>query len=369
MQTRALRSATACAQDSATVAASLVRYWLGIVPLVRRELRHWGRQAQAIPDPTLRAQALATLDLERLNVEGATVFATLVPRRRWPAFVPLLVAFQVMYDYLDTIGEQTVDDPLRNGLQLHRALAVALDPDLAPEDYYAHHPQGEDGGYLDALVLRCRLALPQLRASLAVMRVARRAAERCSAGQAYTHAAMGHGDTRLAAWARAQDRAGGYRWWELSAGAISSVGVYALLAAATDPQTTAAEAARIDAAYFPPICALSALLDSFIDRDADALTANHSSYRHYSTGLVAAERIALIGRQAASLARDLPHGRRHVAIVAGIVAYYLSAVDNGFEGRIVARELRASVGPTVAGILATMRLRRRLKHRRHVAEG
>jgi len=369
MQVRAPRSVTACAQDSATVAASLARYWLGIVPLVRRELRYWERQAQTIPDPTLRAQAVATLNLERLNVEGAAVFATLVPRRRWPSFVPMLVAFQVMYDYLDTVGEQAVDDPLRDGLQLHRALAVALDPDLRPADYYAHHPHHDDGGYLDALVMRCRLSLPRLRASPAVMRVARRAAERCSAGQAHTHAAMWHGDARLAAWARTQDRADGYRWWELAAGTISSVGVYALLAAATDPQTTAADAERIDAAYFPPICALSALLDSFIDRDVDAITANHSAYRHYPTALVASERIAAIAREAAALARDLRRGRRHAAIVSGIVAYYLSAVDTGTKGCIVARELRASVGPTVAGILATMRLRRWLTHRRRGAEG
>jgi hypothetical protein len=72
------------------------------------------------------------------------VFATLVPRGRWPALVPLLVAVQVMYDYLDTLGEEPVAAPLRNGRQLHAAIAAALNADLPTRDYYAHHPQSDE---------------------------------------------------------------------------------------------------------------------------------------------------------------------------------------------------------------------------------
>lgn len=364
MHAQAPRPATACARDTATVAASLARYWLGILPLVRRELRHWERQAQAIPDPRLREQAVETLRDERLNAEAAAVFATLVPRARWPVLVPLLVAFQVMYDYLDTVGEEPVADPLRDGLQLHAALAAALDPELPAVDYYAHHPYSEDGGYLDALVTRCRRALPALPAGPIALPHARRAAARCRFGQSYTHAAMQAGDAALARWARGQDRAGGYRWWEMAAGAISSVGVFALLAAATDPRTTPAEATRVDIAYFPSICALSTLLDSFVDREPDAVTANHSSFGHYATEAEAAERLGSIAVQAASAARGLRHGSRHGAIVAGVVGYYLSAADTDREvGQVIHRALADSIGLTLTGILATMRLRRRMRRR------
>lgn len=367
MHTRAPRPVTACARDTATAAASLARYWLGILPLVRRELRHWGRRARAIPDPALRASAVETLRQERLNAEAAAVFATLVPRAGWPLLVPLLVAFQVMYDYLDTIGEEPVADPLRNGRQLHRALAAALDPSHPPTDYYAHHPHSDDGGYLDALVARCRAALPALPSAPAVLPLARRAADRCSEGQSYTHAAMRAGqEPSLARWALAQDRAAGYLWWELAAGAISSVGVYALLAAAADPHTTAQEAAGVDAAYFPPICALSTLLDSFVDREPDALTDNHSAYGHYPNPEIAAERLALIASEAWIAAHELRHGARHAAIVAGIVGYYLSAAGSTSpDDEIAARAVTARLGFALTGIMATMRLRRRI--RRHAA--
>jgi tetraprenyl-beta-curcumene synthase len=362
MHTHAPPPVTACARDTATVGASLARYWLGILPLVRRELRHWERRAQAIPDPTLRAQAVTTLRDERLNAEAAAVFATLVPRARWPTLVPLLVAFQVMYDYLDTVGEEPVTDPLRNGLQLHVALAAALDPELPSVDYYAHHPHREDGGYLEQLVARCRLALPTLPAAEAALPHARRAAARCSAGQSYTHAAMREGNALLARWAGRQDRAEGYRWWEMAAGAISSVGVYALLAAATDPNTTVEEVTRVDAAYFPSICALSALLDGFVDREPDAVAANYSSFAQYATDTEAAERLGIIAIQAAAAAQGLRNGRRHGAIVAGVVGYYLSAVDTNSEaGRVVFCALADSLGVTLTGVLATMRLRRRFR--------
>lgn len=347
-----------------------MRYWLGIVPLVRRELCAWTDRAQAIPDDDLREHAVTTLADERLNVEAAAVFATLVPRTQWRALVPLLVAFQVMYDYLDTVSEEPVGDWLRNGLQLHRSLLAALDPPPASVDYYAFHPQRDDGGYLHALAARCRAAMETLAASEGVLPLARRAAERCRHGQSRTHAAVREGDAALAGWARSLERAERYHWWELAAGAISSVGLYALLAAAADPRTTRADAARVDAAYFPPVCALSTLLDSFVDREADRASANPSTYARYTTAVLAAERIALIARRAATLARGLRHGERHVVIVSGIAAYYLSADDRRTpEGRLLARELRASLGAPLAIILATMRLRRRIRRRRGAAHG
>lgn len=348
--------------DAAATASSLVRYWGWILPLVRNELAHWSRLARAIPDPVLRQHAVDTLSAERLNAEAAAVFATLAPRRSWPVLVPLLVAFEVMFDYLDTITEQPAADPLRNACHLHLALIAALDPELVVDDYYALHPQRADGGYLAALVDRCRAALPELPGWTAVKPFARRAAERCGLGQSHTHAAIHTGDSILARWALNQHQAGDYRWWELAAGAISSVSVFALLAAATDARISADEAARIDAAYFPPIAALSALLDSFVDRDVDLASDAPSSFAHYETAASSAERIGVIATRSISAARALRNGRRHAAIVRGIAAYYLSASDERAPGnQLVARGLRDALGPTLLPILATMRVRRRLR--------
>jgi tetraprenyl-beta-curcumene synthase len=339
-----------------------VRYWIGVLPLARRELRSWRRRASEISNPRLRAHALSTLGEEVMNVEAAAVFATLVPSIRWPALIRLLVAVQVMYDYLDTVSEVPAREPLRNGLQLHRALVAAVDPSEPIGDFYRHHPDGDDdGGYLESLVATCRGAAKSLPSSATVMPLVRRAAVRCGEGQSHVHAAMHEGDRRLAGWSRRQDRAAGYDWWELAAGAISSVGVYALLAAAAARGTTAREAARIDAAYFPAACALSALLDSLIDRDRDVRTANPSSIGHYATIATAAERLAEIAARADVSLRALRHGRRHAAILAGIAGYYLSADGATRDGAgPIADAIVDRFGASLPLILATVRLRRRL---------
>lgn len=361
MPSPTFRACNAAAREAATALGLLTRYYMRILPRARHELRRWERRASTIPDPTLREQALETLRGELMNAEAAAVFAALVPRARQPLLVRALVAFQVMYDYLDTISEQPVREPLRNGLQLHRALTVALDPSEPSADYYRHHPQREDGGYLDELVATCRSSLERLPAIAVVRPMAKRAARRCAEGQSHTHAAIHSDATELAAWALRQDRAAGYSWWEVAAGTISSVGVEALMAAAADTHTTPDEAARVDVAYFPPMCALSTLLDSFVDQTTDLTDANVNYFGWYRTSADAAEALARIAGRAADDVRRLRHARRHAAILAGIAAYYLTAEGAATdEAGPVADAIARRLGPVVAIVHATMRLHRRL---------
>jgi tetraprenyl-beta-curcumene synthase len=349
-------------RDTEAVLEALGRYWLAIQPRARRELGHWRKVAAAIPDPVLRDQALSTHREESLNSEGAVVFATLVPRTHRSSAIRLMVAFEVMYDYLDTLSEQAVDDPLRNGLRLHEALLAALNPDSSGSDYYQYCPRREDGGYLDSLIAICREMIRELPSADAVLPIARRAAARCGEAQSYTHAAIYEGNERLVKWSSNQDPAGDYEWWEISAGAISSVSVFALLAAAADPATTRGDAAAIDAVYFPPFAALSALLDSLIDHPYDTGAVSHSNVAFYETNLVAAERLGSIARRANAEARRLRMGRRHAAIVAGIAAFYLSAPEARTPyAKPIAKRIVHSLGPMVPPIMATMRLRRRLR--------
>jgi tetraprenyl-beta-curcumene synthase len=350
-------------RDAAAVGAALGRYWLAILPWARREIDRWRQVAERIPNPVLREQALSTLREEGLNSEGAVVFATLVPRANRGPAIRAMVAFEVMYDYLDTLSEQRVDEPLGNGLQLHRALSAALDPDPPDIDYYEHCPHSDDGGYLQGLIAACRQNLALLPAFPTVLPALRQAAVRCGEGQSYTHAAIYEGTEGLAAWAQAQDRAAGYEWWELAAGAISSVCVFALMAAAADAETTAADAAAIDAAYFPPLCALSALLDSLIDHAYDTDAVSHSNIAQYDDNLLAAGRLAAIAAQADGESRRLRRrGRRHAAIAAGIAAFYLSAPEAETPfARPIRDGVTSRLGPMVPPIMATMRLRRHLR--------
>ena len=76
-----------------------------------------------------------------------------------------MTALQIAIDYLDSLGEAPVDDPLADGLALHRAIDDAVSPDTPTGDWYRHHPQREDGGYLAALVAACREEIAGLPAS------------------------------------------------------------------------------------------------------------------------------------------------------------------------------------------------------------
>ncbi|HXE45887.1 MAG TPA: DUF2600 family protein [Conexibacter sp.] len=346
---------TRCARrttlDGAALAAILAAYWATVFPVVRNELRRWRALASAIPDPRVRTLALDTLAQEGGLAEGAAIFATLVPgRTARRQLVRLLVAWQVAYDYLDTLGEhleaeQTPDAARR----LYSALGAALDPSAL----YAGH--AGDGGYLDGLVACCRESVSALPSIAAVGRLAVRAAERCAEAQTLTHAAPEAGPAALREWALAQPRTDGFVWWEVAGGAISSLAVHALLAGAALPHTTAADAGRIDAAYFPSICALSTLLDSTIDTDGDAGTANHRCTAYYADAAQTAERLVAVTRVAAEAARALPHGRGHAVILAGMTAYYAAAGWDGNEE--VHRRVAAAVGLGSAPLLWTLRLR------------
>lgn len=318
-----------------------------IVPPVRRELAVWRELAAAIPDPVARELALAAIDEKGLNVEATAVFATLAPRRTRAAATRAMVALQVAIDYLDSVGELPSADPLHEGLRQHRALTATTPP---------------DDPYLAELVESHRESLAALPSHADVGEALARALGRCGEGQPHTHAAE-HGDpAALEAWAGAQEGPPAYRWWEVAAGASSSVAAHALIAAAADPATSAAEAERIDAAYFPSIGALTVLLDDLIDREEDARAGAHNYLDYYSGAEEAAERLDLVARLAHSGIASLPHRHGHAAILIGIAGFYLAApeADSAYAAPIRDR-LLDSAGAAVRPIVAVMRRRRKRK--------
>jgi tetraprenyl-beta-curcumene synthase len=207
-------------RELAALTFVMARFWIVVLPLVRRELGGWKRRAAAIPDPAMRAHAMATLDSERFSAAGAALFATTTPRRRDPALVRALVAYQVACDYLDTLAEQPSRDPIRDGARLHRALSDAVgDGPLA--DYFSDRTAADDGGYLAALVAACRDGCAHLPAYAQVRAAALHEAAR-NVVQGINHAAPAVREPALRRWAAAERAAGGRTvgdaaWFELAA--------------------------------------------------------------------------------------------------------------------------------------------------------
>ncbi len=285
----------------------------------------WRERAFRIPDAQLREDALATLKRERLNTEGAALFAIL-PRRRNRRLLRLLVAYQVTLDYLDSISERPCRNPLVNGRQLHLALTEALDPTAPMSDYYRYHPAHDDDGYLRTLVQTCRDLCSGLPGYHQVRTLVERSARHCTIQVVNHDPDWSRRDRALAAWAQREfpnetDAA----WFELTAGASSSLWVLALLALAADEDAVGVDDLSAAAAvYVPWVCAASTLLDAFVDQVDDAATGNHNYLAHYPASDVAVERLAEIVGHSASGARLLRRGTRHALITTGMVAMYLS---------------------------------------------
>lgn len=341
---------------------TLVRYWTTLFPVAREELRRLRRRAEAIPDPVLRAHALETLDAEHQNAESAAVFAVLASPRHRRTAARLLVAYQAMYDYLDTLTEQPSAAPLRDSRHLHVAMTAALGGPAPPGGYYAHHERHDDGGYLEALVGDCARRLERLPSAGATAAPLWRAARRAAESQSQNHAALFSDRRALIRWASSETPAGAeLAWWETAAAGGSSLAVHALLAAAGDRDLTPAEAEQIEHAYWPWVSALNTLLESVVDFDDDAETGNHSYAGHYASTEELATRLGSIAARAADATRALPRHRVHDVIVTGMVAFYLAQPTAAKPAaRPAAARVRAAFGANAGPLLGMLRLRRLL---------
>jgi tetraprenyl-beta-curcumene synthase len=339
------------------------RYWLGVFPAARSAQRRLLKRAEAIPDPLLRADALASHSEKGSNSEGLAALAVLAPAARRAELARSLVAYQLMLDYLDGVSERPTSDPLANGLSLHRAFEVALDPDAPHADYYAQAPANEDGGYLLELIETCRAPLRELPSYEAARGALLRQARLCCESQALNHAQHFVAvDRQLDEWAaHTEALAGlepGFEWWELiAAAAASSLCVGALLALAATPGASEADARRVESAYFPWASGLNALLDSLVDLDEDPEGASH--LRRYPSHEHAAERLEAIASGARRRVAELPDGRLHEAILAAMGALYLIHEEAWRPGREpIALAVYGALGPLARPSVAVHLLRR-----------
>jgi tetraprenyl-beta-curcumene synthase len=294
------------------------------LPVVSREVHAWRTVASAIPDAQIRTNALSALARKRGHTDGAALFGIL-PTDRSVDLLRLLVAYEIMWDFLDSVNESGAAAGQTNGKQLHLALIEALDPRRPLSDYYRYHPWREDGGYLRALVNVCRdgceLLPSYARVRALVVREARRAQV----------LAMNHDldpacrDASLRAWAGGEFP-GGHEatWFELTGAASASLTIHVLLALSAEAGATEHELALAQRAYFPWISAATTMLDSYVDQVEDEVNGDHSYVAHYSTPAYAARRIyELVGR-CFDETGALPDAERHTLIAACMVAMYLS---------------------------------------------
>lgn len=338
-----------------TLAGVATEYVRDVLPIARAETEHWKVRAAAIPDPQLRRAALDALVQKRWAVDGAALFATTAPQAG-AQLVRLLVAYQILCDYLDSITEWETAHQVESGMRLHRSLVEAVDVDAPITDHYARHPRHEDGGYVRALVESCQrdcCALPSYDIARGELALAARRVE----VQALNHDT--HVDRRTAALRRWVDTefpaCTDARWFEISGAAASSLHIHAMLASASLPCASGAEIRTTREAYFPWVCASATMLDSLVDRERDAAAGEHSYVTYYSGDRDMLTRLAYLTRRASTGVSRLPYAGRHAIVVAGMAAMYLSEPHTAMTRRTRRTLLRAAGSPA-EGLFRCMRV-------------
>jgi tetraprenyl-beta-curcumene synthase len=310
--------------------------------------------AESIPDRALREDAMHSLDHKRGHADGAALF-TILPRRRDRELLTLLVAYETLVDFLDNVSERC---PTRaNGDQLHRALGDALDPDGPVRDYYRHHPWRDDGGYLVALVNRCRERCRALPSFERVRPLVARETRRSLVLGINHEENPARRDAALRTWAAQEcPHELELHWFELSGAASATLVVHVLLTLAAEPCVSEADIQSAYAAHWPWIALATTMLDSYVDQADDEASGNHAYIAHYADRDTAVARLHESIHNALRGAGELREGPRHILIVSCMIALYLSKESaRAPELRAATESLVASGGSLVRLLLPILR--------------
>ncbi|NLN18376.1 MAG: tetraprenyl-beta-curcumene synthase family protein [Firmicutes bacterium] len=306
------------------MSAMLIRYLVSVLPRVERALKQWRTRAEAIPDPILRTQAVASLTYKKFHCQGGSVFCAASGGFR-SELLSFIVAYQTMCDYLDNLCDRAgVIDECAFRL-LHRSLLDAVRPEteLDDEDYYAFYPCFEDGGYLRELVRTCRYALAELPYYDSVQPAVERFAELYTDLQVYKHLETCRRVSVLTEWFDGQWQGASTLYWqEFAAACGSTLGLFALCEAAAGRHPP--QQASLTEIYFPWICGWHILLDYLIDLAEDRLGGDLNFVSFYETLEVAEARLAWFYRNAASYVARSENPELHLLVLHGLPAMYLS---------------------------------------------
>lgn len=300
------------------------RVYKFILPEVAVELDKWRLDAERIPDEELRMQALASIETKQFHCQGGAVYAAAnLPDKH--ILIPLIVAYQTISDYLDNLCDRSTSlDPV-DFRQLHQSMLDAVTPGTEVADYYAYRSEKEDGGYLGRLVHTCRNCISQLSGYKAAKPYIRDLVELYVDLQVYKHI---HPEKREAAllewWSQQAHRTPHLRWNEFAAATGSTLGVFMLFLAATDPFLDDQNASSIHASYFPNVCCLHIMLDYLIDQDEDRLGGDLNFCNYYEDADTMLNRIASIVEWARKDVTAIPSTSFHRMIIEGLLALYLS---------------------------------------------
>ena len=335
---------------------------LVVRPWVQRYLAGWAERASTIPDPELRSQALASIRTKAFHCEGGAVYGLLAGMRH-PEVIRFIVAYQTISDYLDNLCDRSTSLDPDDFRSLHDAMLQALIPDAPHGRYYRLREEQDDGGYLDALVATCQEVLRTTPAYPAIAEPIRELAGYYCDLQVHKHVRPEERISRLQDWFhKYRDGLPPMSWYEFSACAGSTLGIFCLVAHAFHGQCTPALARKVKEAYFPWVQGLHILLDYLIDQEEDRTAGDLNFCCFYPDGDTMTERLVHFFRQADKSIAPLPDAAFYRMVNHGLLGIYLAdrKVNRQRQVRETAKKMIQTGGATALFFFIHCWLYRRL---------
>lgn len=306
-----------------------------IFPTVNAELNIWQKRASDIPDTELRQQALASIDSKRFHCLGGAVYA-LLAGHRWQEAIRFIVAYQTISDYLDNLCDRSTSLDPSDFRLLHEAMADALSPDNPIQHYYALRKEQMDGEYLADLVRTCQKTMRQLDTFDLIRKHLQELEQFYADLQVHKHVKEEERVPRLVKWYQDNTYNSPLYWYEFSAAAGSTLGIFCLVSYALGGRMTAELADMVTESYFPFMQGLHILLDYYIDQEEDKKEGDLNFCSYYDDDSHLKKRLIYFIRQADRHVEKLPNRPFHKMVHHGLVGLYLGDpkvgwLDSGAE--------------------------------------
>lgn len=317
-----------------------------VIPRVRKYLELWHKEAEKIPDPELRKQALLSINSKTFHCEGGSIYGLLAKEQIEPT-IRFIVAYQTISDYLDNLCDRSTSLDPEDFRTLHQACLDALTPDVECINYYHLRQEQDDGGYLIKLVKTCQNVLKKLPSYQVIAPCLHELADYYCNLQVHKHVKVQERVPRLKAWFEEhRNQIPEMKWYEFSACTGSTLGIFCLIAYAGNPNFSKELAIKVKNSYFPWVQGLHILLDYFIDQEEDRIGGDLNFCTYYKSEQEITERFLYFLKNADQAVCQLPDKHFHRMINRALLGVYLAdkKVNEQRNVRKTARQILRSCG-------------------------
>lgn len=293
-------------------------------PDVYHYLDKWKEKAKSIPNEELRQQALASINDKAFHCEGGAVYGLLARKER-KKVIRFIVAYQTISDYLDNLCDRSTSLDQEDFRTLHLSMLHALTPGEKHENYYRHRDDQDDGKYLVSLVMECQHVLNELPGYKDVKDAMLQLANYYCDLQVFKHVENDKRVELLENWfEQHKHELPEMTWYEFSACSGSTLGIFCMVAYASNGRMEKEQVTLLKNGYFPWVQGLHILLDYFIDQEEDREANDLNFIFYYDNEEMMVQRIRHIKDKADESIRSLPDWQFHKLINRGLIAIYLA---------------------------------------------